>query len=86
MSQTEQADLTGETVTHPSKDHLTKVPQQDRNNGNVVTTADKSREWFCTWCGRRVTEGPDGQEFGHHSKRTQEPGRCPHRDSLNRGE
>lgn len=81
MSQTEQMDLTGEGIAHPTKDHLSKVkPRPGTSQGDMK--AEKPREWFCLDCGRRITEGPDGREFGHNRKESSDAGRCPRRDEY----
>lgn len=71
-----QTTLNGESLGHPTKEHLTK----DRPPGKSLPV-NKDREWYCLECRRRITESPDGKEFGHEYK-TAGPSRtrCPIRD------
>lgn len=71
-----QVDLNGDELGHATKDHLTK----DRPTGKTLPV-EKDREWYCTLCKRRVTEGVDGIEYGHENKSAGENrDRCPIRD------
>lgn len=77
----EQMTLTGESVSCDmvtKRDHLTRFRSEVGTTSPLTINDGKKREAWCHECGRRITVGKSGKEYGHARERNH----CKHAIEL----